>query len=127
MMEKTKRRLLVIDDERDIAEFIGEVAKGLGYEILVTADAESFMAQYESFKPDVVVVDVVMPKTDGIELVKFLAESGCNARILVISGYTERYLRDTKSLAEAFGLPSVKTMTKPLEISELESFLAPAP
>ena len=75
----------------------------------------------------VVVIDVVMPKTDGIELVKLLAESGCNARILVISGYAERYLRNTKSLAEAFGLPSVKTMTKPLEISELESFLAPTP
>ena len=42
-MEQKKARLLVIDDERDIGEFIGEVAKGLGYEILVTADAKSFM------------------------------------------------------------------------------------
>ena len=125
-MEKTNNRLLVIDDERDIGEFIGEVAKGLGYDILVTADAKSFMDEYKSFMPDVVVVDVVMPETDGIELVKFLANHGCNARILVISGYAERYLQNTKSLAEAFGLPSVKTMTKPLELAALESFLQPA-
>ena len=125
-MEQKKARLLVIDDERDIGEFIGEVAKGLVYEILVTADTKSFMEEYNSFMPDVVVVDVVMPETDGIELVKFLANNGCNARILVISGYAERYLENTKSLAEAFGLPSVKTMTKPLELAELESFLQPA-
>ena len=125
-MEQKKARLLVIDDERDIGEFIGEVAKGLGYEILVTADTKSFMEEYNSFMPDVVVVDVVMPETDGIELVKFLANNGCNARILVVSGYAERYLANTKSLAEAFGLPSVKTMTKPLELAKLESFLQPA-
>lgn len=120
------RKLLVIDDEEEIANFIGEVAKGLGYEISVTSDAVIFKDSFDSFSPDVVVVDIVMPEIDGIELVKYLAEKGCSSRILVISGYAERYLDNTKSLAEAFGLPSVTTMTKPLEITKLEAYLKSA-
>ncbi len=51
------------------------------------------------------------------------APQECDERILVISGYAERYLDNTKSLAETFGLSSVTTMTKPLEITKLEEFL----
>ena len=118
----TDDRLLVIDDESDIAEYIGEVARGLDYEVRVTSDAGIFKQAVDDFDPSVVVVDVVMPEIDGIELVKYLGARGCKARVLVISGYAERYLDNTKSLAEAFGLASVTTMTKPLELARLEAY-----
>jgi hypothetical protein len=41
----------------------------------------------------------------------------------VISGYAERYLNNTKSLGEAFGLPSITAMSKPIELPKLEEFL----
>lgn len=116
-------RLLIIDDEPDIARFVGQVAEGMGYEVSVTTDAEAFKAEVEAFGPDVVIMDIVMPEVDGIELVKFLAEKGCDARILVISGYAERYLNNTKTLGEAFGLKSITAMAKPIELPKLEAFL----
>ncbi len=42
----SKRRLLVVDDEPDIAQYIGQVAEGLGYETRVTTDAENFKESY---------------------------------------------------------------------------------
>ena len=117
-------RLLVIDDEPDIARFIGTVAEGLGYEITITSDAETFKDAYKTQKPDVIVVDVVMPKIDGIELVKYLGQNGCDARVLVISGFTERYLDNTKTLGEAYGLPFVTAMKKPINLTQLESYLS---
>ena len=116
--------LLVIDDEPDIAQFIGAVAEGLGYEVSVTTDAHEFKKAYHARKPLVVVVDVVVPNVDGIELVKFLAEGGCDARVLVISGYAERYLDNTTTLGEAFGISSITSMKKPLELTAMEAFLA---
>lgn len=120
----TVRRMLVIDDEPDIAEFVGQVGEGLGYEVRVTSDVESFKASFEGYSPDVVVLDVVMPDIDGIEIVKYLAENNCEARILVISGYAQRYLDNTKVLGEAFGLKSITAMTKPIDLPQLEEFLS---
>ncbi len=116
--------LLVIDDEPDIARFIGTVAEGLGYEVTVTTEADAFIDAYNRKNPDVIVVDVVMANIDGIELVKYLAEVGCDARVLVISGYTERYLDNTRILGEAFGLSSITAMRKPIEMNQLEEFLS---
>lgn len=118
------QRLLVIDDEPDIGQFIGTVAEGLGYQVTITTDAQAFIDAYNSEKPSVVVVDVVMPDIDGVELVKYLAQSGCDARVLVISGYTERYLDNTRTLGEAFGLASVTSMKKPIELIQLEDYLS---
>ena len=120
----TVRRMLVIDDEPDIAEFVGQVGEGLGYDVRVTSDVESFKASFEGYSPDVVVLDVVMPEIDGIEIVKYLAANNCEARILVISGYAQRYLDNTKVLGEAFGLKSITAMTKPIDLPQLEEFLS---
>lgn len=120
-------KLLVIDDEPDIARYIGQVAEELGYEVRVTTDADTFKHSYDDFNPTVVILDVVMPEVDGIELVKFLAQRNCSARILVISGYAQRYLDNTKTLGEAFGLQSVTAMAKPIELPKLEEFLSTEP
>jgi DNA-binding NtrC family response regulator len=122
-MSATLGRLLVIDDEPDIARYIGLVAEELGYEVRVTTDPEVFKRDYDELKPTVIVLDVVMPEVDGIELVKFLAQRNCAARVLVISGYAERYLDNTKTLGEAFGLQSITAMAKPVELPKLEEFL----
>ena len=119
----TTRKLLVIDDEPDIARFVAQVAEGLGYEVRSTSDPDEFKKFYTEFEPDVVILDVVMPEVDGIELVKYLADNGCMSKILVISGYAQRYLDNTKSLGEAFGLPSISAMAKPIELPRLEKFL----
>ena len=57
------------------------------------------------------------------ELVKYLAIQEYGARILVISGYAQCYFDNTKALGEAFGLMSLTTMSKLIELPKLEEYL----
>jgi len=113
------RRLLVIDDEPDFAEFVGRVAQGVGYDVTVTNRAVDFKDAYDAVDPTVIVLDVVMPEVEGIELVQWLADRQCRAKILVVTGYNPHYSELAKVLGEAKGLSSVVTMTKPLHVADL--------
>ncbi len=120
-----EKRLLVVDDEPEFGEYVRKVAVELGYEVGVTGDGKSFMKAYESFHPSVIVLDLVMPEIDGVELVQWLVEHNCTAQLIVITGYNPKYAVLAAKLAEARGLSSVTTLTKPVKLSRLRNVLAP--
>ncbi len=120
-----EKRLLVVDDEPEFGEYVRKVAVGLGYEVEVTGDGKSFMTAYESFDPSVIILDLVMPGIDGVELVQWLVAQGCTAPLIVITGYNPKYAALAGKLAEARGLSSVTTLTKPVKLSRLRNVLAP--
>ena len=119
----TMERLLVIDDEPDIGSFIKTVAESCGYEVTITSDSESFKKEYSSLRPDVVALDLAIPNTDGIELLRFLAEEGCDARVLIISGFDQRVLESAWRLGSARGLRMAGMITKPARVADLRSLL----
>jgi CheY-like chemotaxis protein len=121
----SEKRLLVVDDEPEFGEFVRKVAVGLGYEVEVTGDGKSFMTAYESFDPSVIILDLVMPGIDGVELVQWLVEHNFTAQLIVITGYNPKYAALAGKLAEARGLSSVTTLTKPVKLSRLRNTLAP--
>ena len=120
----TEKRLLVIDDERDIGEFIRTVAQDMGYAVMVTSSADEFLAAYKSFHPTHIMLDIVMPDIDGIELLRYLAASGCQAKVLVMSGYSEKYLESAQKLSDAYGLRNIDRLTKPIRLAKLREVLA---
>ena len=117
------KRLLVIDDEQEICNLIREVAEGEGFEVSTTVDPEAFKEAVASFKPTVLVLDLVMPEIDGIEILRHLAEDGCKIPILVMSGYSGKLLESARSLGDAFGLPCVQSLKKPIRIKVLRQAL----
>lgn len=117
------KRLLVIDDEPAFGGYVKEVAEGLGYGVLVTSKADEFAEAYESFDPTVIVLDVVMPEVDGIELVQWLAQEKCKAKIIIVTGYNPHYADAAKRLVSAGDLPSVQTLTKPISLADLRAAL----
>jgi CheY-like chemotaxis protein len=118
------KRLLVIDDEPAFGSFVKEVAEGMGYDVRVTAKADEFADTYESFDPTVIVLDVVMPEVDGIELVQWLAQEKCKAKIIIVTGYNPHYADAAKRLVSAGDLPSVMTLTKPVSLADLRGALS---
>lgn len=118
------KRLLVIDDEPAFGSFVKEVAEGLGYDVRVTAKADEFADSYETFDPTVIVLDVVMPEVDGIELVQWLAQEKCKAKIVIVTGYNPHYADAAKRLVSAGDLPSVMTLTKPVSLADLRAALS---
>ncbi len=120
------KRLLVIDDDWQIVEFVRMVAEKQGFEVAATSDPDDFMRTYESFEPNVILLDVVMPGKDGIELLRFLAENNCSSRILVMSGYNEYYLSTAEKLSKAMGLPAIQRLQKPIRLDDLRVALGEA-
>ncbi|RLJ22349.1 hypothetical protein DJ031_01110 [bacterium endosymbiont of Escarpia laminata] len=117
-----KRKLLVIDDEPEIGVFVRDVALDLGYEAISIHRPDSFEAFF-SDDIDLVVLDLIMPGRDGVELLRTMAERASNASIILISGYDTGVLHSAQKLASEQGLHVVGTLTKPIRYRELEDML----
>ncbi len=79
-------RLVVIDDEPGMAGFIGDVATQAGFDVEQFSSAKSFGTQYKK-DVDVIVLDLIMPGVDGVEMIRFLADIGCDASLILVSGF----------------------------------------
>jgi CheY-like chemotaxis protein len=120
----TNSRLLIMDDEPDFAEYVGIVGEQLGYETLKINDSREFKTTYAEFAPDVVVLDMVMPEIDGVELIKWLIAQNAAAKVVIVSGYNPLYAKMAEVLSEAGGLSDVTTLQKPVRIEVLKNALA---
>lgn len=120
----TNSRLLIMDDEPDFAEYIGIVGEQLGYETLKINDSREFKKAYIEFAPDVLVLDMVMPEIDGVELIKWLVDQNAAVKVVIVSGYNPLYSKMAEVLSEAGGLSDVTTLQKPVRIEILKDALA---
>jgi DNA-binding response OmpR family regulator len=116
-------RLLVIDDEPALADFVAQVATGCGYQPILTSDDRAFRDAFQAKRPDVVVLDLGMPGMDGVELLRFLAEEDNRAPVLIISGFDRRVLESAFRLGEALGLDMIGPLEKPVRLEALERLL----
>ena len=113
-------RLLVVDDEPRFRDFVRNVAAKLGFDVECARDGHEFKTLYDAIDPDVVVLDIVMPEIDGIELVQWLAERGEQLHLVIVTGFAPNYATLAKKLGEAKGLLSVITLTKPVRMADLQ-------
>ncbi|NBB88901.1 MAG: response regulator, partial [Bacteroidetes bacterium] len=67
-----KERILIVDDEQDILEFIGYNLKKEGFEIETAINGKSALEIAPQFKPDLIILDIMMPEMDGVEVCKRL-------------------------------------------------------
>ncbi len=71
-----------------------------------------------SFGPDVIMLDMVLPGRDGIEIVRQLAEAGVTARILLVSGHSPAYMNAARAIAAAAGVSDIVTAQKPIRLGD---------
>lgn len=119
-------RLLVIDDEPDIAEFIAEVATAMGYEVECRASGDGFVGAVESLKPSLVILDLNLPGHDGVELLRQLADVASAPQILLMSGMDRKVMSYTHELGAHHGLKMLGILPKPVLLEDLEARLASA-
>lgn len=120
------KRLLIIDDEPDFGQYVQKVAEGMGFDVRATTLAPQFKEAYRDFDPTVIVLDVVMPETDGIELVNWLSDRHFQGALVVVTGFTPHYAEMTSTLSVAKGLVSAATLFKPIGLKVLRSALVRA-
>ena len=118
--------LTVVDDEADLAELVCDIAEEAGFNACKYSDAELFKREF-SHSADVIVLDLMMPGVDGIEVIRFLAERQCSALLVLMSGFDVGVLHSAQQLAAEQGLNLVKSINKPFRPDELEQLLRELP
>ena len=116
-------RLLLIDDEPQLADFVAKAGDLCGYAPHIADGDENFRAEFLGNRPAVVALDLGMPDSDGIELLRFLAEHDFAGPVLIISGFDRRVLDSAFRLGEALGLQMVGPLEKPTRLDALEALL----
>ena len=83
-----KPRILIVDDERNIADTLAAVFRIRGHETLAAYSAESAVESIEVFEPDVVLSDVMMGKMSGVDLAIYLSRARPDVKVILFSGQT---------------------------------------
>jgi DNA-binding response OmpR family regulator len=122
----TFQRLLIMDDDSDIAAFVAEVAVESGYNPAAISNTNEFVTEYRRFDPDGVILDLAMPGQDGVQLLRYLSEEECRVPILLFSGFDPRVVDTVGRLGRELGLKIVGVLRKPATILDLKAALAKA-
>ncbi|MCG3202378.1 MAG: Regulator of RpoS [Gammaproteobacteria bacterium] len=115
-------RLLVIDDEAGIRTLVRRVGRQAGFEVQEAGAAVELRAGLQQAQ-DVIALDLAMPDVDGIEVIRELAQSGCKARLILISGFDRRVLDTAARLATGLGLNLKGALPKPFSVTDLLALL----
>lgn len=113
------KRILIVDDASFMRLMIRDIVTSLGYEVCGEADnGADAVSKYKELKPDLVTMDLIMPKSSGLEGLKGIMESDNKANVIVVSAIDQR-----DSLMEAIKLGAKDFIIKPFEEERITSAL----
>lgn len=113
MLER-RGRVLIVDDEEVIASTLQEFLLGEGYEVCVAGDARAALARVERFEPDIVLCDVQLPGTDGLDLLDRVLHIRPETLVLMITAYAT-----VENAVAAFRCGAQDYLMKPVIFDEL--------
>ena len=119
-----RRRILVVDDNQDVATSLAEILTVKGNDTRTAFDGEQACIVAEAFRPDVVVMDIGMPKVNGYEACRRMRGEPWGQHIVIVaqSGWGQE---DDKRKSQEAGFTS--HMVKPVDLAALEELLAGLP
>ena len=113
-VSETKSRVLVVDDDRAVRDSLRRSLEFNGYDVVLASDGAEALAGISAASPDLVVMDVMMPRLDGIETTKALRQAGNDLPILVLTA------RDAVGdRVEGLDAGADDYLTKPFALQEL--------
>ena len=121
-MEKAKR-LLILDDERTVAQTVAFAAERHGFLVRLTDSAKDFFEDVPRFSPSHIIIDLLMPGMDGVEVLRNLAALGCEANIIMMSGMGAKVLESAQRAGLERGLRISGILPKPFKPAELRALL----
>ncbi len=118
--QPSEPRCLVVDDNRDAADSMAEIARLLGWSVRTAYDGKSALEIAGEFEPEVVLLDLGMPSMNGYEVIRKLRQlpGGASIWVAALTGYGNEEDRK-RTTAEGFN----SHLTKPVEFTALEKFL----
>ena len=111
MVENGAKRILVVDDERDVRSLVCHILIDHGYQVEQAVDGREALAKIQASPPDLVVLDLMMPEVDGWQVLRELQGRDSRPRVVVLSAFG-----DVKRVTEA---GAVGFLAKPFRFAQL--------
>ncbi|MDP8208987.1 MAG: response regulator [Candidatus Electryonea clarkiae] len=111
-----KGRILIVDDERDITDFLSAFFRMKDYESEVAHSGQEALEKLEAFKPHIILLDVRMPNMDGIETLRQLRMKDTEVGVIMVTAVQEISIG-----REALKLGAADFVTKPIDLEYLET------
>ena len=115
-IDPKKSTILVVDDEKDIQNFLKFKLQKIGYDVIVAADGHEAIEKVKKIEPDLILLDLLMPKMDGYKTCKYLKEHEKFKHIPVI---IVSAVGDIDGKVSAYKYGADDYLTKPIEIITL--------
>jgi DNA-binding response OmpR family regulator len=110
--------ILVVDDESDVRELLSKFLTRRGYEVNTASDGMAAMEAIRDNRPDIVLLDIRLPKIDGLSVLQRLRDESENVAIITMSG-----VADEDTARRSLELGAADFITKPFNLPYLETSL----
>lgn len=110
--------ILVADDEKDLIESFSMLLQDLGYEVASATDGDTTLRLLREKNPDILILDINMPKVSGEEVLRQLGGMGLKTKVIISTGHTvdDKNLKDR--ILKAFNVSAF--LEKPSSIEEID-------
>jgi len=88
-MNKTNKKILIAEDDKSLLSLLEDQLTEAGFSVVTAIDGEEGLALAEKEKPDLFLLDILMPKIDGITMAKKIKEADANALIIFLTNFDD--------------------------------------
>ncbi len=110
---KTNQSVLVVDDDHEILRMLSRALELEGYDVIIATNGNSALALLEEHRPDLVILDIIMPELDGFQILSLIRQRS-NVPVIMLTAKCE-----VTTLRDALALGADDYVRKPFRIREL--------
>lgn len=116
-----KKKVFVVDDQEDVLNLLNDSLTSYGFEVIICKEPKKVLGQIKSLKPDLILLDLLMPDLGGFEICEILNNDPDTRGIpiIIISGFG-----DLVDIKKAYKLGAVAYFVKPFALSDLSKKIA---
>ena len=112
------KTILIAEDDSKISHLVSEIITDSGYNVILASNGEKAITEYTKHKPDLVLMDISMPKKDGDEVSMEIKKHDPDAKIILMTAFGRDWVNESVKSTGILGV-----LHKPFEISTLQKLL----
>lgn len=115
------KRILVADDEENLRKLISVVLQAENYEVILASDGEETLQLYEQFPVDLMLIDIRMPKMDGLQVLEHVKQGNNELPVILMTAYA-----GIETAVQALQQGAFDYIVKPFDLDELKALIIKA-
>lgn len=105
-----KKQILIVDDESDFIEIMSAIVASWGYEVSTAKDGKEALEILKAKKPDIIVLDYLMPGMDGVEVLKHIRGKDKDVPVIMFTAHPDmKVINGTEKLGVSAFIPKLST------------------